>query len=122
MSLAHKYPATNWVMDKEMLNVGDFIAYYDDETENEVVSTYIGAPSLHFPQYISCKRVTSNLTEVINIFNTVVYKVDPIDAIFKESVEVKQKRDLCSCGAKHTSNPSFHLSYCEMNMNERNRL
>jgi hypothetical protein len=31
----------------------------------------------------------------------------------KDKLKVESINKICSCGAKHTSNPKFHLSYCD---------
>ncbi len=93
-----RYPIDNWVVSKNNVEVGDTIIYDCDATEEEVKAIVVGFSTSD--QYIHCKRLKSKIVEVINIYNTIVYK---IESVKKE----------CTCGAKFTSNPSFHLNYCD---------
>lgn len=111
MSIINKYPLENWVLSQDNLKIGDSIAFFDENAQQEVIATVLGFPSTDLKQYLSCKRAGAPFTEVINFYDNVVYRVD------KPANQVELKYDVkigeCSCGAKFTSNPKYHLSYCD---------
>lgn len=109
MPLRNKYSVEQWITDRENLVIGDTVAYYSEEEQKEVISEVISFPSQTFTQYISCRRVNDETTEVVNIYNTIVYKVAA------QSRSVSSTRE-CSCGARFTSNPNYHLNYCDLSI------
>ncbi|MBF0298843.1 MAG: hypothetical protein HQK51_08990 [Oligoflexia bacterium] len=109
MPLRNKYPINDWVLSQDCIGSGDVIAFFCDEEKKEVHAEVIGFPSGEYKQYLSCKRIGSNYTEVINFYSTIVYKV--------KNAEINKA---CTCGAKYTSNPKFHLSYCDLVSNKVN--
>lgn len=87
------------VTSRDDISIGDNIKYFCDDLQKDVGAKIIGFPSRELTHYISCIRHNSKMTEVINMKTTNIYKIIKIE---------------CTCGAEHTSNPSFHLSYCNM--------
>lgn len=102
MPLREKYLISDWVLGQDNVSPGDIIAFFCEELQSEVQAEVLGFPSKDLKQYISCRRLDSHYSEVVNFYTTIVYKVKSINTLFEE----------CTCGAKHTSNPRFHLSYC----------
>lgn len=100
--LRSKYPITDWVLSRECVKVGELIAFWDDELNQEIHAEIIGFPSEEHRQYLSIKRINCEYTECINYYNTIVYKIG-------RSFNLK-----CTCGAKFTSNPKYHLQYCDI--------
>jgi hypothetical protein len=46
------------------------------------------------------------------------FRFDKVVSELKEKLIIKETKELekvlkCSCGAKHTSNPNYHLDYCD---------
>lgn len=103
MSLRNKYSISNWVLSRECVNKGDLIAFYSEEEQKEIHAIVLGFPSEEHREYLSCRRVGSSYTEVINFYSNIVYKI----------MDAEDER-ICSCGAKHTSNPKYHLPYCDL--------
>ena len=108
MPLRLKYPISDWVLGQDNLSPGDVVAFFCEVELKEVHAEVIGFPSKELRQYISCRRldgnIPSNTSEVVNFYNTIVYKLRSGKKTPKE----------CTCGAKYTSNPKHHLSYCEV--------
>ncbi|MBF0314392.1 MAG: hypothetical protein HQK50_00125 [Oligoflexia bacterium] len=104
MPLRNKYPITDWVLSKECVIKGDVVAFFCEEEKQEVHAEVLGFPSEEHRQYVSCRRLGTEYTEVINFYSTIVYKI-------KDAVTASRA---CTCGARHTSNPRFHLSYCDL--------
>ena len=94
-----KFYIGDWVIDKLDVKVGDRLVWYDTDTEMETYGYVVGYAKSCENSLLVC-RDRSSTTEVLNYLATVVIRINK-DEVF------------CSCGAKHTSNPKYHLPYCE---------
>jgi hypothetical protein len=113
MSIVNKYPLENWVLSQDHVQIGDTVAFYDEQLQQEIKAKILGFPSSDLKQYLTCKRPGANYSEVINIYDVIVYRLNEefIDTDYRGT---KSRFPECTCGAKHTSNPKFHLSYCDV--------
>ena len=93
-----KYPIESWIVNPDMLKIGDHIVY--EEFNSEIKATYVG----EFSKSKIKIKTGGGLIQIINIFDTIVFKL---------GTKV-QNNITCTCGAKHTSNPTFHLYYCDL--------
>lgn len=115
MSIINKYPLENWVLSQDNVRIGDTIAFYSEDQQQEIHAKVLGFPSTGQRQYLTCKRADANYTEVINFYDVVVYKIESEISDGKISASIsKVVGSSCSCGAKFTSNPKYHLGYCEL--------
>lgn len=103
-TLRNKYPLSSWVLSQDQLNPGDLIAFFDTHKQEEIHAEVLSLPPSGHNEYIACRRVGSPISELVNFYDVVVYRVT--------SKEVAHS-PTCSCGAHFTSNPKFHLSYCD---------
>ena len=97
-----KYPISDWVISIDALEEGDWVTYVNYR-DVEVVAEYKGVLDKSAKGVIVVQPETSEVVDIISIYDTIVYKF-PRD---------KKPKKGCSCGAKHTSNPKFHFRYCE---------
>jgi hypothetical protein len=104
--LRDKYSVEQWVFAKTHVKAGDTIAFYCPERKHEVQGTVLGFPKAKCDNLICYQEKDKNVADVVDFFETIVYCVGEADVS-----SVGQK---CSCGAKYTSNPSFHLVYCDL--------
>jgi hypothetical protein len=101
--LRNKYPITDWILSQSCVEIGDIIAYYSESERKEVHAEVI-AFCVDPKSCILCRRIDCRLQEEINFYYTIVYKIGH-----------KKFEGICTCGASHTSNPDFHLTYCDLN-------
>lgn len=102
MSIREKYSTTDWVISVSRLKEGDWLAY--EEYGIEVHATYVGEMDGADAGTIVVMPEGRNVADIISYHNTVVYRLN------------RNKNDAgeCSCGARFTSNPKFHLKYCNI--------
>lgn len=99
-------PVNNWVVQSSQLNVGDKIAFwyagqYPVRAKVvDIISDYI--IQVKQPDGLGYFFYTVNLTQDVTFILSSVEVPPPLP------------RE-CTCGAKHTSNPNFHLPFCELN-------
>ena len=98
--LAKKYTIDAWVVSRSVLKNGDRIVFYDYDRNMEVTAEVILTVEHKKPEEITIRRIGTYASEVLNIYNTITY-------LLNRSLKA------CSCGAKHTSCPTYHLSYCD---------
>ncbi|KKP53294.1 MAG: hypothetical protein UR43_C0005G0003 [candidate division TM6 bacterium GW2011_GWF2_33_332] len=93
-----KHGIENLVISKKQLKEGDtiLISTYNKIMETKVISLLNNICG--YENYI----IVDN-DSYLDLSNTLVIKVNK---------EIKEK-NRCSCGAKYTSNPNYHLSYCD---------
>jgi len=92
-----------WVISLKDVAIGDEITYYDYQIAAKVKAQVVGFPGPSAENLILYRNIHDNNIGVINLFNTVVYKLEEESLVSEEG---------CCCGAKFTSNPAHHLSYC----------
>ncbi len=105
MPLRKKYSIANWVLSQDNVSPGDTVAFYCPKESREIHAEVLGFPSKEMRQYISCKRNGQDQSELINFYSTIVYRING---------PIEKKSNSCTCGAKHTSNPKFHLNFCDI--------
>ena len=100
MGIQDKYSLDNWILNQSQVRVGEKVAW--DEQGFEVRGIVVLLPeSAH---NLRVRREDNGFLVTLNFYTTVTY------IVARECV----KRVECSCGAKHTSNPKYHLSYCDL--------
>lgn len=78
----------------------------DDEITNFIIHNTSGS---------SIQEVTSDLHGMIND----IKKSSSLPlGFFIGFPEIIKNAKVCECGAKHTSNPNYHLSWCAMSENK----
>ena len=95
--LRMKYPITQWILSPSNVKIGDTVAF--EEYEKEIHGIVVAFPGDH--SKLTIKRCDTGERQVINFYNTITYLI------------ISKKNGPCTCGAKHTSNPDHHLSYCD---------
>ena len=73
----------------------------DDEVQG-VVQDFDGTPIQFLNIRILHEGCLSYTVTVIDCYRTIVYKIN------------SRTNSVCTCGAKHTSNPNYHLDYCSL--------
>jgi hypothetical protein len=106
MPLRSKYPLTDWLLTWKDCKIGDEIVFWDIEEKEEVMARIVGF-TLSVNKIIVRRNFGNpfGMEEEINLYDTIVYKMRGIS----------KADDGCTCGAKHTSNPKYHLVYCDKN-------
>lgn len=110
MPLRDKYPIDRWVLSKENVDTGDIVAFWDAETDQEI-QCRVTIPTKQMREhreYGNCLPVVLRINGeekrgLLNFYNNIVYKITGREIVGRE----------CSCGAKHTSNPNWHMHYCD---------
>lgn len=102
MSIKEKYPTSDWVISLKNLNDGDWVVY-ENEWGQEVTAQYLGIPEGAKPGIMLVQPENQEAADVVSIYETVTYKL-----------RTNRSTKTCSCGARHTSNPKFHLKYCNI--------
>ena len=92
----NQFPLKDWVITTAALNEGDPLVYLEDS--QFVYANYVGEVSDAKFGTICVQIPGKPVVDIINIMDTITYKC--------------QK---CTCGAKHTSFPNYHLNYCQQN-------
>jgi hypothetical protein len=109
MSLQTKYPINNWILSRNGCQIGDKVAYWDSDTQSERQGS-ITAFTLNAHEIVvklDSQYWFQNDQEItLDFYQTIIYKINK---------EIPDNDNSCSCGAKHTSNPNFHLKYCALN-------
>lgn len=77
---------------------GDIIIYYCSMKLKDVTAEVIGTLD-EVGNIILCRQLTDLYTDLVDFTHVSVYI---------------QSKDTCSCGASHTSNKLYHLSYCDL--------
>ena len=103
MDIKEKYPVENWILSQRGLNKGDLVVYFCPYHQREVTSTIVHFPRGEKSHSLECKRLENGQVEVVNFYDNIVF-------LLKKSPE----KVLCTCGAKHTSNPHHHLAFCDL--------
>lgn len=99
-NLNHKYPISSWILSSEHLAEGEWVAY-EDEYGNEIKAEYMGKLD-DSNEIIVVLPEGREVVDMLSIYDTIVYRIG----------KVSNKK--CSCGARYTSNPKHHLSYCDL--------
>lgn len=103
-----KYPVSQWIIEKESLKVGDRVVFFSHTEQAEMtgrITEEFDVAGIDNRNYLFIE--TANDLMAINFYTNIVYKlIDSFDIVPK-----------CSCGAKYTSSPKYHLSYCEGDSN-----
>jgi hypothetical protein len=102
----------NWIAETFNWKVGDFVLH--DNNEWLISSIYMDTTpnrcTVLLTHRDSITSVEVSLQEFVAAYEVGIIRV----------IEDKPKNTGCSCGAKHTSNPSFHLSYCNLSKDKSN--
>ena len=98
-----KYRLIDWVISRDDLAIGDRVVWFDLDSESGVFGYVVGMTHHHDNKILVC-RDSSEITELVDFMDTIVFKYGKLSGRSRK----------CSCGAKHTSNPKFHLSYCDL--------
>lgn len=101
---AQKYPQTDWLLyHVDDIKEGDEVIYKDDSGK-EVRAKFLEFLS-NDKEVIFVQR-EDKIGEIINWHNQVVF-INPYN---KAKVKAKE----CTCGAKHTSVPTHHSTWCDI--------
>jgi hypothetical protein len=102
MPLRNKYDIGKWVLGYDHAKVGDTIAWWCEYEKREMQAVVI-AHSFTDSNTLICSDVDGAVHR-INFYEKVTYKIGSINT---------QKSNGCTCGARHTSNPKYHSSWCD---------
>jgi hypothetical protein len=98
------YPISEWILSSDYVNVGDRVEFWDEGEERSFKGEI--EQKLDTP-YFMIRLDWDGCLHKISYYNHVTFKCKKYTDPTK-----------CSCGAKHTSNPKYHLSYCDLNEKE----
>ena len=102
--LLDKYSIEYAVNHKSEVEIGDQVVYIEPKNDEEVVSYVV--------DFIDGEDYKIIAQKEPNLWYCAKQIVDLIEcSVFKLRKDVDPVRE-CSCGAKYTSNPKYHLSYC----------
>jgi hypothetical protein len=102
MPLRGKYSINDWILSNDCVDIGDIIAYYDDTTLKEVHAKVLNKYT-YSAHTLYVENLDTHMTLEIDFYATVCYNI----------TKGKAEPEICTCGAKHTSNPKHHLNYCK---------
>ena len=98
-----KYAPNEKITSNNNLQIGDNIAFFNEILDRELVGIVVSI------SWLSNFVVTVKIPEMKNL----MFEHSLDNLTFKLSSQVIVKPG-CSCGAKHTSNKTYHLSFCDI--------
>lgn len=97
-----RYSEKDWIVHHlDTIKEGDIVIYEGGngvEIEGKFLE-FIGDDG----SIMVVERLDDGLADMLGIYDEIIF--------IKEK---KQELKICTCGARHTSQPNFHLSYCDL--------